>query len=714
MMPAMNGWCLSVALLVALATADGLELEAESGTHTGTQMQRSAASNDATVLLNTDEYIELSFTTFSTCMVSVENVAYTNDGDTDDVRVSIDGRIVGSFQTYSASSYGYYWNVVRDSGSIGTPMEIQTGSHQIRVEAVDVDQYGVEIDKVVLMFDTQCTTDTECIDLSPSISLSETCSGGTQARIVQRSTETDCAEEDNIHIPVYFDSVQNFTITATLPQYYSLTSKNNRDADFTNCELTSRTIWTFGTADSSSEEFSSNCITSQAPFSVYEPPMSFCRELNADNLTETVLTFLPKGQSSGLVQATIGSVLTVHFAQVSGTIHIEASSFGRSERWVSLGTASFTPTTKVRSWHTPDLNWMEDVTNLVRLQVMDTSSADAQAFFDYIKLDMRQESGEYELREIYNDGITIVTAIGKDFWWLYPQSMTVVNTRTGQEWSDVIYIRVSRKVPGIDSWPEVFVLYQDGNSRILTFPPVGIDWIPFGSSVIIGQSDPDTVRPYAAISAIDIDPQNLQMTLHFTSGGQAVLSIETSSLFTTVTVSDITYTTNVSLPFATFRSMWVNDTNADVDRVSSESGDWHITQDGWSQLWGMNFVFYRTCISKHNTLSPDISIEVYCTDGQENVSPSLATETIFPSTMEGMEVTSPSVTGLQITASSSEGTGVTPSPTQGTKVTPSAMANDGNTRNMDSSSSATRIMSLWVVSGVLVVSQLLIRCILCC
>ena len=51
----------------------------------------------------------------------------------------------------------------------------------------------------------------------------------------------------------------------------------------------------------------------------------------------------------------------------------------------------------------------------------------------------RQERGEFEIAEIHNDGITIVKAIGKDFWWLHPQSMILRKTQSGSQWSNVVY-----------------------------------------------------------------------------------------------------------------------------------------------------------------------------------------------------------------------------------------------------------------------------------
>ena len=133
--------------------------------------------------------------------------------------------------------------------------------------------------------------------------------------------------------------------------------------------------------------------------------------------------------------------------------------------------------------------------------------------------------------------------------------------------------------------------------------------------MIIGSSDPDSFRLYAAISRVDFDPRTLKFTLYYSSGGQAVLSIATNINTTLVTVSNITYATNTLRPFATFRSMWVSDGNSDVDHIRSDTNTrvWHIMQDGWTRLAGKNILFFRRCVSRHNTLSPDIRVEIQCT-----------------------------------------------------------------------------------------------------
>ena len=136
------------ALLCDRATA--VSLEAEDGTYTGSTVQRGAASGRWTVRLGQGQYVQNLFLTQCSCSVTVTNVVYTNDGGSDMVTVSVDGRIVGTFRTLSRSGGGHLWNVPRSSGRVGSSVELSPGRHRIRITATSTDRYLVEIDRVVL------------------------------------------------------------------------------------------------------------------------------------------------------------------------------------------------------------------------------------------------------------------------------------------------------------------------------------------------------------------------------------------------------------------------------------------------------------------------------------------------------------------------------------------------------------------------------------
>ena len=605
---------ISLAFYISQTRAELIYFEAEDGLYTGSKNDRSAASGKATVHLNTSQSVTNKFTTRSSCLMAILDVAYTNDGGSDSIEAYIDGIVIGSFNTIAASNFGRNWNVIRNTGMIGKNMKINSSSHELLFKAVNTDSYGVELDKFVL--NLTCTGRVQPSGPSPmctnvsSMTSALNCSNPPYA--IRNSTNTNCAEEDNVNIPIYYSGVQSFKVTAQLPQYYpSLTTMNNRKENFANCEFASKNIWKIGVNDNNHSEFSVPCASKV--YYVGEPISVFCHEItNKYNNPKYTIYFTAKGISSGLVEASIGSVLTVKFTQVTGSLVLEVRCFGRDNHWLSLGTATFNSNELSKVWRVPDLTWNEEQnSNQIELQVLSGSSVNASGKFDYLKLDKRDEGGESSPITVFNNGETIIEAIIIDFWWLYPKGMVIKNLHNNQEWRNITYFRIYRKIPGTNNFSQLFVLYQDGNSRILPFPPNGIDWIPFGSSVIIGPTTSNSVRPYASIIRVNINAISLAMEIHYESGAKATATLQYTATSTTIHVDDISYTTTSLTPFATFRSMWVADGNADVDRVQTSRNTWHV-QYGWQSISASSFKFYRSCVSNHNTLSPDIIIAVKC------------------------------------------------------------------------------------------------------
>jgi hypothetical protein len=619
-----------LAFYISEVKSELIQIEAEDGLSMGSRKDRSAASGKATIQLSASQSVTNSFVTRSLCSVEIYDVAYTNDGGSDTIEVYIDDIQIASFTTISASNFGQNWNVIRNTRAIGTSKEIDTGKHELVLKAVNTDAYGVELDKSVL--NLTCTSSIQprsrakCINVS---SLTDELSCDELPQAVRKSKNTNCAEEDNVNIPIYYSGVRSFKVTAVLPQYYpSITTTNNRKENFTNCEFASKNIWKIGEKDNSSSEFAISCAADV--YTIGEPISTFCREFeNKFHDRKYTITFTAKGIASGLVEASIGSVFIVSLTQVTGSLALEARCFGRDKIWLSLGIATFNSGELTKMWHVPDLTWDEgENANKIELKIANKSSTNASGLFDYLELNKRDENGESAPITVFDNGATIIEAITIDFWWLYPKSMTVKNLNSDQEWYNISYFRIYRKIPGINSYSQLFVLYQDGNSRILPFPPTGIDWIPFGSSVIIGPTAGSSVRPYASITRVNIDVLSLKMELHYESGGKATATLEYTTTSTAVNIDDISFTTTPSIPFTTFRSMWVADGNADVDHVQTSESSWHI-QHGWQSLSASSFKFYRSCVSSHNTLSPDILIAVECKTART----SRASESVFASEM---------------------------------------------------------------------------------
>ena len=124
--------------------------EAEYGTSNGVEQFRSSASNGITVLIKCGDKIEHTFQTNSSCEVSVTNIAYSNDGLSDSVSVTIDETAIGTFQSVAANRNGMLWDVFKTSGPIENAFEISPGEHVLTLTVTLADDYGVEIDKTTL------------------------------------------------------------------------------------------------------------------------------------------------------------------------------------------------------------------------------------------------------------------------------------------------------------------------------------------------------------------------------------------------------------------------------------------------------------------------------------------------------------------------------------------------------------------------------------
>ena len=201
-------------------------------------------------------------------------------------------------------------------------------------------------------------------------------------------------------------------------------------------------------------------------------------------------------------------------------------------------------------------------------------------------------------------------------WWRN-ETMNVV---MGDRMVPGHYLRIYKKIEGVQSFPQVLVLYEDGNMRLKPHPPEGLSDVCFGSSVIIGPATlTHTPRPYAAIQEVRVDrsnpssvlldvtyrprtpndsaevPRSARITL-LVDRARAIAQVDMSSPFDTETA------------IAVFSSMWVEDGNADVDHIRTQDSDIPILT-GWNYLRSSEFFFYRRDRSRHNPSAPDMNID---------------------------------------------------------------------------------------------------------
>ncbi len=209
--------------------------------------------------------------------------------------------------------------------------------------------------------------------------------------------------------------------------------------------------------------------------------------------------------------------------------------------------------------------------------------------------------------KLFDDGVTVLEAVREATWWR-PRGMTAW-ADSGARVRNIHYVRLYRRIDGSNEWPQVAVLYADGNLRLIPQPPLGRSSVCFGSSVIVG---PAAVadRPLAEILRVRYVSASQSLRLTYREGGEATLRLDAVDRLRTRVRVAVRYPTDAR-PFATFRSMFVSDGNADVDRVQWTDRDGLPHNDrilkftgGRSSAWR----FLRKVRSQHNTSAPDLRI----------------------------------------------------------------------------------------------------------
>ena len=223
----------------------------------------------------------------------------------------------------------------------------------------------------------------------------------------------------------------------------------------------------------------------------------------------------------------------------------------------------------------------------------------------------------------YDDGVNAIWVCPQPDWWRGDDCTMTVTTPTGQcSGHRLVWVR---KIDDAPSWPQVLVLYADGNLRLKPHPPAGRADVCFGSSVIVGPAPRDPERPFVDIREVTVEPAARTLGVTYrdpndrdegltpaeqvcstASGGSAKLTLSVDRTRARV---DVATGYESCHPFATFRSMWVADGNADVDHVRTAGCDLGIS-DGWHRQPGDWWLFHRQVLSDHNRSAPDIEVAV--------------------------------------------------------------------------------------------------------
>lgn len=560
-----------------------------------------AATGGKAVLVGQKEPLSLNVCIRKRSRVSLDNLRYSNHNSSTVFNVTFNsGEWMGRYHARPDDD----WNSFKNTGIFPKSYMLEPGWHVIKIYVEDFQHTfteGIVVDKLVFNVDDPwmdndvlsckiiCTEKNNFPIKIPLLT-----SNSFPSRMEQRSFPTECAEVDNVDIPLYNAFIDSFTITSSLPQYKSFS--NRRTENTTNCPHLSAELWRFDNftlGPSSSEVLHSKTAR-----------MSFYS--SSANQFIVIIRFYLEGQKKGSVDSKIGSLLTLGLKTLSAPMTV---AMRYKEKWGNLSkpeTKQFDKNNLQQVWQIPDFSWTEDNLNYI---ILTADSANLDSVVDNLRLEKRPFKPETQ-KTIYKSDDVHIVAVYVEMWWLSPDRMSV-HLPNGQTFEGVAYLQVYRPIPWNDGYSQVFVLYQDGNARFIPVTPEGLDWIPFGTSVILGQTYSDSIRPYTSIQQLDIDPERWSMRIFYKDGGSMLLNINSTYSETQVQVSKIFFTRDrYTLPFATIRSMYVAEGNTDVDSVKVDDKQTYHVMDQWGYVQGRSFAFYRSCISRHLTLSPDIQIDV--------------------------------------------------------------------------------------------------------
>lgn len=577
-------------------------LEVEKFAPASMRMPRSGASENFTVLMKNGDFIHIEICLRDATFVRIENIVFSNDGDADSISATIDERNMGTFQSTSThGNLGNDWNSFMSSGPLQGKAMLDLGRHVITLRSA-TDEWGIEIDNIVLAVGDELIKHEDllcnlyCSDIKyDSVPRTDSIPSG---KFVQKSMATLCSEQDNVKVQLFHDTATNFDITAALPKYTSFA--NNKKPIYDNCVL-SKPYWIFvnKTVNPMQDAVKSDGAT-----------LAFSGSFHRTVVT-VKFSFKKITPTRELDERLVNSVLYVKLRNMHReNVHITPE-YKKGNVWIRLQDIELTPFANEYTWDFKDRTWDIIQDNAVRLFI---KPGHQQVIVDTVKLESR--SPPDTTVDLYADSNMVYQAVRLGFWQHWaddPNSMTLVVIKGKmEEHHKIDSLRIYAKVPWTGGYSQVFVLYQDGRVRLQAMTPHGLDYVPFGSSVYIGQPESvNSMRPYAPIQKITISTVTSSLNVEYKDGNRASLTLETMVNETKLKVRECVFKRNRNVyPLMTFKSMWVSDGNAHADHVTI-NGDIsrHVMAD-WKELFGITAVFFKKCISVHNTQAPDMTIKI--------------------------------------------------------------------------------------------------------
>ncbi|XP_021375023.1 uncharacterized protein LOC110464240 [Mizuhopecten yessoensis] len=608
-------WIISVCvLMISVCGSRGtvFHVEAENFVTDKFALHRLNATGEESINFNQGQFIHVYFCLRAESEVAVDNILYSNDGGSDMFEVSIDGVKLGEIVTPEHSQNGLLWNNFLSSQQVGPSLTLSSGYHVISINFTSTDFYGVEIDSVFVRVEDRFLEE-ELFKCS-LFCLKDNMYDNGPARddlssilLDRKNYDINCPKEDNIILPMYHANVDLYMISALLPRYRSF--ENHQESHYESCVPPSDELWNFQNFVVPIENKDGHIINNLASLTYHT--------LNNSRTSVFCVAFDKQASTAVAIdegQVDTGHVLSVQFKRVASPFYVTIRYRGVQSNWSAEFAKYFTPQVRQDIWTISEHEWSDTEVNEVEMTIVSDPNNPFPIVIEYLRLTKRR-LGERQHKLIYSSkdiqAEVVTVDFGPNAQGDFQDKMSVTRLDTGEKWDSASYISILHILPWSQKYGEVLRFYQSGKIRVLPLTPPGLDKLPFGSSFIVGQSDPNERFPRAPISHIDIDPGALQLFITYKDEGKANMIIKPSLHGTRVIVKDVEMAKDSMLfPFVTFSSLWITDGNSEVDHISSNGNDVHHIVNGWVKLYGTAFTFMKKCISKHNTQGPDMRIEL--------------------------------------------------------------------------------------------------------
>lgn len=556
-------------------------------------INRDSARGYGSINFNTGDNFKIYFCLREESVVNLNNVRYSNDGGSDVMEFSIDGIRLGILTSSPKSNQGFGWNNFIATGVIGPNLTLPSGRHFVSVHVNSSDLYGIEIDQLELRTSDIYLSDeifkcTLFCDEKITYSNGDARHDMPSATLSRRTLPLVCSTNKNLIFPVFHQSADMFLVTVMHPKYRSFENNFNERIDY--CDLNNKIMWEVSKVEISSSYKIWN-------YSLYPGLELECGVSNVSRASYVKVKFtISKHKESG-------TRLVIKLLSVVDMFHITAEY--KVDGIVStLKNAYFSPQQTKREWILPAGTWSDS--NEISFNVLHDPLDTQPILIDYIKLELNSQTTQatHLLHSSYDTRITLSTddAVGS--------SIIVRNVADGKTYSAVSNLLISTRLPWANIYSPIASLSRSGELKLLPRAPHALTKIPFGTSLLIGQHNPADELPSAPIKTIDVNPASLLLKVTFEDNSTKSIMIKSTWRDTKLIFKDIVDKKDRNkYPLLSVLTMWNYDGFADADRVSTNGDIIHHVAKGWNQLYGTSFTFFRQCLSKHNTQSPDLRLQ---------------------------------------------------------------------------------------------------------